>query len=43
LPRAEEVKDGLIAYRIAAHSGDLVKIREKAIKWDMEITEAGVL
>jgi len=40
LPTAEEVKEGLIAYRIAAHVGDLVKIREKAIKWDMEITEA---
>jgi phosphomethylpyrimidine synthase len=40
LPSAEEVKEGLIAYRIAAHAGDLVKIREKAIKWDTEITEA---
>jgi len=40
LPTAEEVKEGLIAYRIAAHAGDLVKNREKAIKWDMEITEA---
>ena len=40
LPTAEEVKEGLIAYRIAAHAGDLVKIRDKAIKWDREITEA---
>src|SRR5918996_1725782 len=40
LPTAEEVKEGLIAYRIAAHAGDLVKMREKAIKWDMEITQA---
>ena len=40
LPTAEEVKQGLIAYRIAAHAGDLVKIRDKAIKWDMEITQA---
>ena len=40
LPTAEEVKEGLIAYRIAAHAGDLVKIREKAIKWDRDITEA---
>src|ERR687888_699972 len=30
----------MIAYRIAAHAGDLVKIRDKAIKWDMEITQA---
>ena len=40
LPTPEEVKAGLIAYRIAAHAGDLVKLREKAIRWDMEMTEA---
>jgi phosphomethylpyrimidine synthase len=40
LPTAEEVKAGLVAYRIAAHAGDLVKLREKAIRWDMEMTEA---
>jgi phosphomethylpyrimidine synthase len=40
LPTAEEVKEGLIAYRIAGHAGDLVKMREKAIKWDKAITEA---
>ena len=40
LPNAEEVKAGLIAYRIAAHAADLVKIREKAIKWDRAMTEA---
>ena len=40
LPNADEVKEGLIAYRIAAHAGDLVKLREKAIKWDMKMTEA---
>jgi len=40
LPNVEDVKDGLIAYRIAAHAGDLVKMREKAIKWDREITKA---
>ncbi len=40
LPNEQEVKEGLIAYRIAAHAGDLVKIREKAIKWDLEMTEA---
>lgn len=40
LPNAEEVKAGLIAYRIAAHAGDLVKLREKAIKWDEKMTEA---
>jgi phosphomethylpyrimidine synthase len=40
LPTAEEVKEGLMAYRIAAHAGDLVKIRDKAIRWDRDITEA---
>jgi len=40
LPNAEEVKAGLIAYRIAAHAADLVKIREKAIKWDRAMSEA---
>jgi phosphomethylpyrimidine synthase len=40
LPTAQEVKEGLIAYRIAAHAGDLVKIRDRAIKWDAEMTEA---
>jgi phosphomethylpyrimidine synthase len=40
LPTAEEVKEGLIAYRIAGHAGDLVKMRDKAIKWDKAITEA---
>ena len=40
LPNEEDVKAGLIAYRIAAHAGDLVKLRDKAIKWDMKMTEA---
>jgi phosphomethylpyrimidine synthase len=40
LPTPEEVREGLIAYRIAAHAGDLVKLRERAIKWDREMTEA---
>ncbi len=40
LPNAEEVKAGLIAYRIAAHAGDLVKMRDKAIKWDRRMSEA---
>lgn len=40
LPDAAEVKEGLIAYRIAAHAADLVKIRDKAIKWDMKMSNA---
>lgn len=40
LPNAAEVKEGLIAYRIAAHAADLVKNRTKAIEWDRAMTEA---
>jgi len=40
LPTPEEVREGLIAYRIAAHAGDLVKLRDRVIRWDKEITEA---
>lgn len=40
LPNVQEVRQGLIAYRIAAHAGDLVKLRDKAIVWDMKMTEA---
>jgi len=40
LPNVHEVKAGLIAYRIAAHAGDLVKLREKAIKWDQQMSDA---
>ena len=40
LPTVEDVREGLIAYRIAAHAGDIVKIRDRAIKWDAEITKA---
>ncbi|MEO9365431.1 MULTISPECIES: phosphomethylpyrimidine synthase ThiC [Candidatus Nitrosocaldus] len=40
LPTPEEVKEGLIAYRIAAHAGDIVKIRDRAIRWDAEMTRA---
>jgi phosphomethylpyrimidine synthase len=40
LPNVQEVRAGLIAYRIAAHAGDLVKLREKAIVWDTKMTEA---
>ncbi len=40
LPNADEVKEGLIAYRIAGHVADLSKMREKAIKWDMKMSRA---
>jgi len=39
-PSAEDVKEGVIASRIAAHAGDLVKRRESAINWDKSISAA---
>ena len=37
---SEEIDNNKIElYRIAAHAGDLVKIRDKTVKWDMNITE----
>ncbi|MDD5130698.1 MAG: phosphomethylpyrimidine synthase ThiC [Candidatus Omnitrophica bacterium] len=39
-PTASDVRDGVIACRIAAHAGDLVKRRESAITWDRNISVA---
>jgi len=39
-PSIEDVKEGVIASRIAAHAGDLVKNRKKAIKWDKDMSAA---
>jgi phosphomethylpyrimidine synthase len=39
-PTAEDVREGVIGCRIAAHAGDLVKRREKAILWDKNISAA---
>lgn len=36
LPTADEVKEGLIAYRIAAHVGDLVKKRQSSGIWKLQ-------
>ena len=38
LPNPEQVKEGLIAAKIAAHAGDIVKLGEKALKKDREIS-----
>ncbi len=38
LPTPEQVKEGLIAAKIAAHAGDLVKLGEKALKKDLELS-----
>jgi phosphomethylpyrimidine synthase len=39
-PTAADVKEGVIAARIAAHAGDLVKQRQKAIVWDKTMSQA---
>ena len=40
LPNTEQVKEGLIAAKIAAHAGDLVKLGPRAAKIDAEISIA---
>ncbi|MGA7435756.1 MAG: phosphomethylpyrimidine synthase ThiC [Solirubrobacterales bacterium] len=40
LPEAEDVKQGLIAYRIAAHAADLARGNERAAEWDRKLSKA---
>ncbi len=40
LPNAEDVKQGLIAYRIAAHAADLARGDRRAAQWDRELSQA---
>ncbi len=40
LPNPEQVKEGLIASKIAAHAGDIIKIGERAKKLDLEMSIA---
>jgi phosphomethylpyrimidine synthase len=40
LPDAEDVKQGLIAYRIAAHAADLARGDRRAAQWDRKLSEA---
>ncbi len=40
LPDVKDVKEGLIAAKIAAHAGDIVKLGEKALKKDLEMSIA---
>jgi len=40
LPNEEQVKEGLIAAKIAAHAGDIVKLGEKAKKKDLKMSIA---
>ncbi|MFX1294177.1 MAG: phosphomethylpyrimidine synthase ThiC [Promethearchaeota archaeon] len=40
LPALEDVKNGIIASRIAAHAADIVKIGKKASDWDLKMATA---
>jgi phosphomethylpyrimidine synthase len=40
LPDAEDVRQGLVAYRIAAHAADLARGNRRAAAWDRELSEA---
>ncbi len=40
LPNKEDVKQGLIAYRIAAHAADIAKGIPGAIEWDHQMSKA---
>jgi phosphomethylpyrimidine synthase len=40
LPGVEDVKEGVIALKIAAHAADISKNIPKAVKWDIEISKA---
>ncbi len=40
LPDVEDVREGVIVSRIAAHAGDLVRRRDTAIEWDRRMSVA---
>jgi phosphomethylpyrimidine synthase len=40
LPNKQDVKDGLIAYKIAAHAADLAKDHPRAREWDDALSKA---
>jgi phosphomethylpyrimidine synthase len=40
LPNADDVKQGLIAYRIAAHAADLARGNARAAAWDRKLSQA---
>jgi len=40
LPNVEDVKNGVIASRIAAHAADIVKLGERASEWDYKMAIA---
>ena len=40
LPRAQDVKDGCIAYKVAAHAGDIARGIHGARQWDDDLSRA---
>jgi len=42
LPDEEDVKQGVIASKIAAHAADIAKLGDKASKWDKEMAHARI-
>lgn len=40
LPNRDDVKAGVIAYKIAAHAADLAKGHPAAAQWDAELSKA---
>lgn len=40
LPKAQDVKEGCIAYKIAAHAGDVARNIAGAIQWDNDMSRA---
>jgi phosphomethylpyrimidine synthase len=39
LPTLEDVKDGIIASRIAAHAADIAKGNQEALSWDLQMSQ----
>ena len=40
LPGVEEVRQGVVATRIAAHAADIVRLGERALQWDNQMSQA---
>lgn len=40
LPDRQDVKQGVIAYKIAAHAGDIAKGHKQAFEWDLAMSKA---
>lgn len=40
LPNKQDVKDGIIAYKIAAHAADIARGNRRALEWDLAMSKA---